>query len=84
MKCGGKRGATPLFLLCLAGIRESTGAQCSRGLDRCGKAPSSLRFAGAVQNALIETQRPIQSSPRIAAATDWWTGGGESFRESLK
>jgi len=50
LECGGKRSATPLFLLSFAGIRESTYAHCSRGFRRRGKAPSSLRFAGAVQN----------------------------------
>jgi hypothetical protein len=46
---GGKRSATLLFLVSFAGIRESTGAQCSR-ITPPWKAPSSLRFAGAVQN----------------------------------
>jgi hypothetical protein len=42
-----------------AQLRGSTGGQCARGSHRCGKAPSSLRSAGAVQNALVETQPPI-------------------------
>jgi len=31
LECGGKRSATPLFLLSFADSRESIGTHCSRG-----------------------------------------------------
>jgi hypothetical protein len=46
-------------LLSFAGIRKSTGAHAPEDDSGVKKAPSSRRFAGAVQNALVEIPLPI-------------------------
>ena len=49
LECGGKRSATPLFLLSFSDSRGSI-ALNALGLHRRGKRRCPLRFAGAVQN----------------------------------
>jgi hypothetical protein len=46
-------------LLSFAGIRKSTGAHAPEDDIGVKKAPSSRRFAGAVQNALVEIPLPV-------------------------
>ncbi len=51
LECGGKRSATPLFLCSVPRAFAIIWRSTQEGSHRNGKAPSSLRFAGAFQNA---------------------------------
>jgi hypothetical protein len=54
LDCGGKRSATPLFFAQLRGFANQLALKAPDGHTAVEKAPSSLRFAGAVKNALVE------------------------------
>jgi len=58
LECGGKRSATPLCLAQLRGNRESLHALALEDHTGTKKAPSPLRFAGAVQNTGLMTRQP--------------------------
>src|SRR6266567_3204173 len=58
LDCGGKRSATPLFFVQLRGNSRTNWRSMREVYTAVEKAPWQRRFAGAVQNAFIETQKP--------------------------
>jgi hypothetical protein len=53
LECGGKRSATPLFVAQLRGVAHRLILDALESHTPVKKAPSPLRFAGAVQNELF-------------------------------
>ena len=62
LECGGKRSATPLLIV---GGAETRPQSVSCGMEP--KAPSSLRSAGALQNALTRPSKMSKLQGRAAA-----------------
>ena len=68
LECGGKRSATPLWSGIPAARAADPFTKPGRTSHPSGKAPSTLRSAGALHNAVAPNHAPEFNSDRIAVA----------------